>query len=158
MGCASDKSIIGWLCSLKVLEARKRFDSSAMGEEDGHISSGMNEGNLSLLFFPQLNKNHTVRRMSDPAPKGSCCGGNLKHARPVASVIDSLLCTTACSQSEFVPMILYNAKGLSSIRPSSNAQSRFDSLVRIGRIPTPSRINALGRHLSTSQDRGGPVA
>lgn len=56
MGCASDKSIIGWLCSLKVLEARKRFDSSAMGEEDGHISSGMNEGNLSLLFFPQLNK------------------------------------------------------------------------------------------------------
>ena len=35
MGCASDKFVIGRLCSLKVLAARKRFDSSVMGEEDG---------------------------------------------------------------------------------------------------------------------------
>ena len=72
MGCASDKFVIGRLCSLKVLEARKRFDSSVMGEEDGHISSGMDEGSISLLFFPKLN---AVRRMSDPAQRGWCCVG-----------------------------------------------------------------------------------
>ena len=154
MGCASDKypSLAGSVCSRKVLEASKRFDSSAMGEQDGHIRSGTkNEGSLSLLSLPpQLNKDHTVRRMSDPAPKGSCCGGNLTHARPVGSVIDGLQPIRICTDD-----LVQRQRPLE--RPAK-AQSRFDSLVRIGRIPTPSRINALGRHLSSSQDRGGPVA
>ena len=108
MGCASDKVVIGWLCALRVLEARKRFDSSVLRNEEGHISSGRNEGNISLLFFRRL---HTVRRMSDAAQKGSRCVWEFKAREDgTVAVIDSLLRTITCSQSGFVPMILYHSK------------------------------------------------
>ena len=100
------------------------------------------EGNISLLFFPKL---HAVRRMSDPAQRGWCCVWEFKARED--GRIDGLLCTNTCSQSGFVPMILYHSK---VSRASGHSQVRA-SIALSGSEefqppPKPSKINALGRH------------
>lgn len=88
-----------------------------MGEEDGHISSGMKE------------MQH-LHQSAVSCPQGEYCEAHVRSCADqlvfvwefkaredgkVAFVIDGLLCTISWSQSGFVPMILYNA----SVSPAS---------------------------------------